>query len=131
MGRVVLTVFAVGWGLFGVACFAAPAAMLRGFGIALSGADAVTEIRAMYGGAQLGLAAFFAYASRKEALFKPALILAALIMSGSAAARVGGIVLDGSTGALTIGSVAFEVLVVCVAVFASRRLGSSAPMSAP
>lgn len=128
MGRVVLAIFAVGWAVFGLACFAAPAAMLRGFGIELSQADAVTEIRAMYGGAQLGIAAFFAYAYRSEALLRPALALAALMMIGFASARAAGIVLDGSSSGLTVGSVVFEVLLAGLAVLAWRSAG---PATAP
>ncbi len=48
MSRTVLALFAGGWGVFGVVSFIAPAAVLGGFGIELSEADAVAEIRAMY-----------------------------------------------------------------------------------
>jgi hypothetical protein len=95
--------------------------MLNGFGIALSGADAVTEARAMYGGAQLGVAAFLGYAARRERYYRPALLLVGLIMGGFAGARLIGVIVDGSTLAVTVGSLATEMLTSGVALFAFSR----------
>jgi hypothetical protein len=55
VSRAFLLCYPILWGLFGMACFVAPAAMLRAFGIELSTPDALTEVRATYGGAQLGV----------------------------------------------------------------------------
>jgi hypothetical protein len=121
MSRILLVLFAVAWALFGIACLISPSSMLTGFGIALSGADAVTEARAMYGGAQLGLAAFLAYAARRETYFRAALLLVGLIMGGIAVARLIGVIVDGSTLVVTIGSLATELLVSGVALFAFTR----------
>ncbi len=125
MSRTFLVCYAIVWGLFGVVCFAAPAAMLRGFGIELSTPDALTEVRATYGGAQLGVAAFLAYSSRHQSFFEPALLLFALMMGGFAASRIAGVLIDGATGPFTIGSIVLEMAVAGSAVFALR---SSAPL---
>ncbi len=120
-----LVCYAIAWGLFGVVCFAAPAAMLRGFGIELSTPDALTEVRATYGGAQLGVTAFLAYSSRHQSFFEPALLLFALMMGGFAASRIAGVLIDGATGPFTIGSIVLEMAVAGSEVFALR---SSAPL---
>lgn len=130
MSRVLLSLVAAGWCLFAVVCFFGPSAIVRGFGIELARPDGVTEIRAMYGGAQLGLAAFFAYASRDQALHRAGLILIILIMGGFAIARAAGMVIDGSTGPLTIGSVVFEVALASVAGLALVRNGARATTAA-
>ena len=121
MSRTFLVCYAILWGLFGMVCFVAPAAMLRGFGIELSTPDALTEVRATYGGAQLGVAAFLAYSSRHESFFEPALLLFALLMGGFAASRIAGMLIDGATSPMTIGTIVLELAVAGSAVFALRR----------
>ena len=75
----------------------------------------------MYGGAQLGVAAFLAYAARHEQYSRPALLLVGLVMGGFAVARLLGVILDGSTLAVTLGSLATEILVSGLALFAFSR----------
>ena len=120
MSRTFLVCYAILWGLFGMVCFVAPATMLRGFGIELSTPDALTEVRATYGGAQLGVAAFLAYSSRHESFVEPALLLFALLMGGFAASRIAGMLIDGATSSTTIGTIVLELAVAASAVFALR-----------
>jgi hypothetical protein len=130
MGRIVLILFAVGWAAFGVSCLVSPVAMLNPFNIQLLNPESLAEIRAMYGGAQIGLAAFFLYASLSQALVKPGLLLAALIMGGFALGRLTGIVIDGSFQLVTLGSLVIEVAICCLALVALRRHAAADTRSA-
>jgi uncharacterized protein DUF4345 len=65
-------------------------------GIELARPAAVTEIRAFYGGLELGMALFFFRAMRDPAWYRPALFVQAATLGGVVLARLIGIVVDGS-----------------------------------
>ena len=81
--------------LLGLAYFIRPEEMASFSGALLMSAAAVTEVRAFYGGMQLGLAAFLAMALLRLDLLRPALTLLVLLYSALAVARIGGLWLDG------------------------------------
>jgi hypothetical protein len=112
---------AVAWAAFGVSCLVSPAGVLEMVGIQLSNPESFAEARAMYGGAQIGLAVFFFYASLDQALVKPGLLLAAFIAGGFALGRLSGVVVDGSFQLVTLASLATEIAICGVAIVALRR----------
>lgn len=81
--------------VLGLAYFIRPEEMASFSGALLMGSAAVTEVRAYYGGLQLGLAAYLVMALLRLDLLRPALLLLVLLYSVLALARVGGLWLDG------------------------------------
>jgi uncharacterized membrane protein HdeD (DUF308 family) len=84
--------------VYGVLLFADPALLGRLVGLRFEGANAPVEIRAFYGGLELGLAAFFVAAARRPAWVEPALAAFALAFGAAGVARAAGIVQFGFTG---------------------------------
>lgn len=93
--RIVLLIQIAALVLLGLAYFIRPEEMASFSGALLTSAAAVTEVRAFYGGLQLGLAAFLAMALLRLDLLRPALTLLVLLYSALAVARIGGLWLDG------------------------------------
>jgi hypothetical protein len=93
--RVSLVLAALGLLGFGVPLLAAPS-LMRVAGIQLARPAAATEIRAFYGGLEIGLAVFFLAAARRDAWLRPALFAQAAGFGGIVAARLIGILVDGS-----------------------------------
>ena len=93
--RIVLMIQIVALAGLGLAYFIRPEEMASFSGALLMGNAAVTEVRAYYGGLQLGLAAYLALALLRVELIRPALTLLVLLYSALALARIGGLYLDG------------------------------------
>lgn len=82
---------------FGVVLLVIPAQILALADISLASADATTEIRALYGGMELGVGGFLAYLFRSGQL-RLGLGLSAATLGSMAGARLVGIVLAGPVG---------------------------------
>lgn len=93
--RIVLSIQIAALLVLGLAYFIRPEEMASFSGALLMGSAAVTEVRAYYGGLQLGLAAYLAMALLRQDLLRPALILLVLLYSVLALARAAGLWLDG------------------------------------
>ena len=93
--RIVLSIQIVALTALGLAYFIRPEEMASFSGALLMGSAAVTEVRAYYGGLQLGLAAYLAMALLRMDLLRPALLLLVLLYSSLALARIAGLWLDG------------------------------------
>jgi hypothetical protein len=93
--RIVLSIQIAALLVLGLAYFIRPEEMTSLSGALLMGNAAVTEVRAYYGGLQLGLAAYLAMALLRMDLLRPALLLLALLYSSLALARIAGLWLDG------------------------------------
>jgi hypothetical protein len=93
--RVVLVIQLLALGGLGLAYFVRPHEMANLSGMLLMSAAAATDVRAYYGGLQLGLAAFIGMALTRLELTRTALTLLVLLYSALALARVGGLWLDG------------------------------------
>lgn len=119
--RVSLVVAALGLLGFGVPLLVAPR-LMGVVGIQLGRAAAATEIRAFYGGLELGLAAFFFAAARRDAWLRPALFAQAAGFGGIVAARLVGIVVDGSAEPMIFLFAAVEGMGALLGAIALRRL---------
>ncbi|WP_343349155.1 DUF4345 domain-containing protein [Pseudomonas sediminis] len=95
--RIILLIQIAALLVLGLAYFIRPEEMASFSGALLMGSAAVTEVRAYYGGLQLGLAAYLAMALLRQDLLRPALILLVLLYSVLALARAAGLWLDGSS----------------------------------
>lgn len=93
--RIVLMIQIVALAGLGLAYFIRPEEMASFSGALLMGNAAVTEVRAYYGGLQLGLAAYLAMALTRLDLLRPALMLLILLYAALALGRVAGLWLDG------------------------------------
>jgi len=100
LSRIALLTAAAGFTGFGLACTIAPEKMLDGADVRPRNARGKTELRAMYGGMEPGLGAFFIVATQKPGWKRPALAAQALGLGGLAAARLGGILGDRPRGKL-------------------------------
>ncbi|MFF3545161.1 DUF4345 domain-containing protein [Streptomyces platensis] len=85
--RVALALFFLGMGLYGLA---APARLVRPFGIGLNGATARTEVRAVYGGFGVALAALLVWtaAGPADPLRRGAALAVAVALLGMAGGRL-------------------------------------------
>ena len=100
LSKIALLTAAAGFAGFGVACTIKPEQMLRGADVRPRTARGTTELRAMYGGMELGLGAFFVVAALKPGWQRPALAAQALGLGALAATRLGGILSDEPRGKL-------------------------------
>ncbi|MFE0381978.1 DUF4345 domain-containing protein [Streptomyces inhibens] len=82
-----LALFFLGMGLYGLA---APARLVRPFGIRLEGATARTEVRAVYGGFGVAMAALLGWAAADpaDALRRGAVLAVAVALLGMAGGRL-------------------------------------------
>lgn len=119
-GKWVLVLAGLGFLGFGLAIVAAPAAVLGGVGISGTPAGLV-ELRAFYGGLELGLAAFLLACAAHPGWREPGLWSVALVNGGIAAARLLGIALSGEFTGFFAGALVWEIGFTVAAVLALRR----------
>jgi hypothetical protein len=95
LARFSLALTALVFGGFGLTLLVFPT-VLTGAGVALTTAEARAEIRAFYGGLELGLAHFFALAALRPGWFRPGLVAQAASLGGAALGRALGMIVDGA-----------------------------------
>ena len=120
LARLSLGLSALAFAVFGALFLVSPTTLVR-IGVLLTLPNAVTEIRAFYGGLELGLAAFFVLALGRPAWLVPALVLQALALGATAAARLFGI-LAGGTTEIMLALAAAEAAGCVLAIVALSRL---------
>jgi hypothetical protein len=81
---------------FGLAFLVGPVRMTQTPGVQLPSPTAISDVRAIYGGMELGFAAFLAYCVyRRET--STGLLAATLVLAGTAFGRAVGLIVDGYT----------------------------------
>ncbi|MGE8503623.1 MAG: DUF4345 family protein [Pseudomonas sp.] len=121
--RIVLLIQIAALSLLGLAYFIRPEEMASFSGALLMGSAAVTEVRAYYGGLQLGLAAYLAMALTRMDLLRPALMLLVLLYAALALARIAGLWLDsGVQQTFNLYALLLEVMSAVLAWWALRGL---------
>lgn len=93
--RVILLIQLLALAGLGLAYFINPHEMANLSGMLLMSPAAATDMRAFYGGLQIGLAAFIGLSLSRLDLTRAALTLLVLLYSSLALARIGGLWLDG------------------------------------
>jgi hypothetical protein len=111
---------------FGMAVLLDPA-VLRSAGVVAPEAAGAVELRAFYGGLELGLAAFLLLALRRPEWYVPALAMQVLALGGVATARLIGIVLTPTSEALVFASLLVEAAGAALGIVALRRLRARKP----
>ena len=92
--RILLAVQALVLAGLGIAYFVRPEEMTNLSGMLLMAPAAITDVRAYYGGLQIGLATYLLLAMSRVDLTRAALTLLVLLYSAMALARIGGLWLD-------------------------------------
>ena len=115
----VLLLAGLGFLAFGVAIMAAPEAVLGSVGISGTTAGLI-ELRAFYGGLELGLGAFLLACAAKPAWREPGLWSVALVNGGIGAARLLGIGLTGEFTGFFAAALVWEIGFTVAALLALR-----------
>ena len=115
---VALRLSASGFFGFGVWALFAPESMFAFRDTPLAAAPGRVDVRAFYGGLELGLALFFWLSSRRAAYERPALLAAALAFSGCVSARLAAMAWEASLtwplGLAAAGELAGAILTISV-----------------
>jgi len=95
----------VGYGLY---CLVAPGALAEAAGVVGSTTTGTTELRAMYGGLQVGAGLLATLALFRASLVRPAVVSLAFLLLGLFTARTLGVLLDGGITGYTVFALVFE-----------------------
>ncbi len=123
--RLVLLVFGLMFLGFGLAFAAAPWSMANLVGLQAASPQAVTELRAFYGGLEIGLGAFMIASAATRRWMRAGLQFLLVVCGGIAAGRVFGLAIDNSGSALMWVALATELTGVVLAVVALNSLEAS------
>lgn len=121
--RVFLAVMAVVTACYAFAFLPRPDLLGRLVEMDYRGPDASVEVRAFYGGLELGLALFFGWAALQPAAVRTALVAYALLYGCAGAARVWGMAEFGFSGPTQPAAAAVEGVTAALAIWLARRLG--------
>ena len=121
LARLSLALAALAFASFGSALLLRPG-LVSLVGVELLRPAAATEIRAFYGGLELGLAAFFTYAATQPSWLRAALVAQVASLGGIALARGLGLLVDASAEPLVLAFGALEGAGALLGVVALVRL---------
>jgi hypothetical protein len=110
--------------LFGIWYLVAPTALTDPTGFGPLGPNALTDVRATYGGFQIGSGLFLLWSAGDAARMRAALVLQALTIGAIGSCRLVGFAIDGSPNGFLISAIVTEVTFTALALFALRRLPS-------
>src|SRR5438309_6825207 len=119
--RVSLLLAALGSGGLGIAFLVTPEKLIRQVDLALVGPGGLSEIWAMYGGLELGLAGFFIACAVRQRWARAGLAAQFLSFGGLATGRLAGILQHGPGGRLMLLSLLVEVALAILGVVAFNR----------
>ncbi len=122
IARLVLLVFGLMFLGFGLAFAAAPWSMAKLIGLQATSPQAVTELRAFYGGLEIGLGAFMIACAATRRWMRAGLQSLLVVCAGIAAGRVFGLAIDNSASTLMWAALATEVAGAVLAVVAINSL---------
>ena len=98
-------------------------------GAAPSVSSAVTDMRATYGGVPLGIGLFIGYCARRPETVRLGLLASLAVVASLGAARLVGIIVDGSPNGFMLVFLATEMASVWLFVIALRRVAGPPPNS--
>jgi len=110
----------------GLAFLVAPVALMSSLGADLHSVAARSDVRALFGGMELGIAAFLGFCLASPERLRIGLIAATLAFGGILAARLASLFADGLPAAALAGPIAIEAAALCLAALAVRRLSRAA-----
>jgi hypothetical protein len=116
LGRIVVGGCGLAFAGIGAWAVVAPSAALEAVDVAATGPGGVVELRAMYGGLQLGAALFFGWCAADAGRLRTGLFATATMLGGLGGVRALGLVLERPDGALLYTFAALELTAAAVAV---------------
>ena len=116
-----LAIGGIGFLGFGALMLVAPQASMAGIGIHLPDGAATTEIRAFYGGLELGLGALLLAALRKLQYRRAGLVLGMVSYGSVASARLLGMMIDGASSGFLWGALAVELSLAALFAWTLKR----------
>ena len=120
LGRIILALVGIACALYGFFCLVSPQSVAGFTGMVLSDPSAVTEVRAMYGGLQLGLGLLFIGFALRKGSVQTGLLILIVLMGSLALARLFGLISDGFSSYNLLGFV-FESVSTILSVVALRQ----------
>ncbi len=124
--RIYLRIFGAFSILFGVLYLFAPGFLTDAAGFGALTPGGLTDVRATYGGFQLGSGAFLLWAAAEESRVRLAVVLVALLIGAVALSRAFGLLFDGDANLFHPSAVTTEVALTCLSLYALRRIGTPA-----
>jgi len=121
LSRITLWLGGLGFLGFGVACLVAPLEVLAAAGVTLSGPVAATEVRAFYGGLEIGLGLCLLLAAVRPHYQQHGLVLCVAAYAGIGLARATGMAIDGVATPFLWFALATELTLAGLAGFALLR----------
>ncbi len=118
--RVFLILSGLLWLPYGVYCFFVPTMLNLAAGLSFAGPTGATEVRAMYGGLQIGIGLLCFLGVARDDWRQTALRALLVLVSGLFLTRVAGLAIDGSLSAYTTSALVFEGLTVAAAAYLQR-----------
>ncbi len=109
---------------FGFWYLVAPTGLTDPTGFGPLGPNALTDVRATYGGFQIGSGLFLLWSATNPARIRTALVLQALTIGAIGSCRLIGFAIDGSPNRFLLSAIVTEITFTALAVFALRRLPS-------
>ncbi len=116
--------------LFGLVYLLAPESLTAPTGFGPLSPGAMTDVRATYGGFQLGSGVFVLWAAADAGRVRLALVLVALTIGAVALSRATGLLLDGSLNGFHLGGLATELTLTVLALVALGRVRSAEAVAA-
>jgi hypothetical protein len=107
--------------LFGLIYLFVPATMTGPAGFGALGGSALTDIRATYGGFQIGMGLFLLWAAQAEDRMRAGLVLIALSVGFLFLSRMLGVLMDGELSAFHMQGLAVESTLTAVTLFLIRK----------
>ena len=107
---------------FGLWYLIAPTGMTDPTGFGPLGPNALTDVRATYGGFQIGLGLFTLWAAADPARVRMGLLLQALTIGAIGSCRLVGFAIDGGPNGFLISAIVTEISFTALTLFALRRL---------
>jgi len=122
LDRAVLAVSAAFVLLAGFGCLVAPGGFAQQVGFQTA-PSSLTEVRAFYGGLQIGIGVFLVWCLRRPPHVSLALLLVALAVGGAGLARAFGMLFDHTPTTHHLTNLGIEIATVVLVVFALVRSG--------
>lgn len=110
LAKIYLLIVGVGVFVFGVLYLFTPDVFTDGTGFGTLKPEAVTDVRATYGGFQLGVGLYLIWAARDRTRYRSAILLVGLLFSFIAGSRAYGLIVDGEPTAPMLGGLSLEVV---------------------
>lgn len=121
LARFALWLLGLSFAAFGLWALARPLHFATLLGFELSNAQALTEMRAFYGGLELGLGLFFIVCALRVDLARAGLVLGVVSLSAVATTRLYGLIVDDSFSTLLVAVLGLELFGIAACLWALKR----------